>query len=124
MKQESTILEFPKSKIVREHIPENEELLRIKEKNKMKFADSMVEDLSQEILYMLSDVGIDTEGKDFVKDFHFFVGTLYSMIYRSLELEHDMHQFVDEHVRLVAVKNLADGEKSIEIIHEPLDEEN
>jgi hypothetical protein len=121
MKQESTILEFPKHKIVREHVPEAQEILRVKEKNKKKFADVLVEDLTQEILYMLSDVGIDTERDDFTKDFHFFVGTLYSLVYRSLDMEHDLHKFIDEHVKLIPIKN--DKENLIEIVAEDTNQE-
>lgn len=118
MKTESTILEFPKHKIVRERIIDSEEVERFKEKNKKRFADSLVEDMSEDILYALSNLGLDTEGESFTKDFHFFVNTLYSLIYRSLDMPHDMHNFVDNHVDVIKVESLDEGESTIEIIHE------
>lgn len=104
MKQDSTILQFPRSKIVREILPESDELKRLKAKNTRNFADTLVQDLSEEILVALSEVGLDTDGKEFNKDFHFFVGTLHSMIYRSLGIEHDLHKFVDENVKITRLK--------------------
>jgi len=104
MKQDSTILQFPKSKIVREILPESEELKRLKTKNTQNFADTLVQDISEEILVALSEVGLDTDGKEFNKDFHFFVGTLQSMIYRSLSIDHHLHSFVDENVKITKIK--------------------
>lgn len=118
MKTENTILEFPKHKIVRDRVPESEEVIKFQAKKKRRFADTLVEDLSEEILYMLSDIGINTEKEDFTKDFHFFVNSLSSMVYRSLEIEHGMHEFVDNHVNVVQVETLDEGEKTIEIVHE------
>lgn len=100
MTQNSTILEFPKSKIVREILPESDELKRLKAKNTQNFADSLTQDLSEEILVALSEVGLNTDGKSFGKDFHFFVGTLQSMIYRTFEIDHDLHDFVDNNVKI------------------------
>lgn len=94
------ILQFPKSKIVREILPESEHLKELKKKNTKNFADALVENLSEEILVSLSEVGLDTDGDVFAKDFHFFVGTLNSMIYRSLGIDHELHDFVDNNVTI------------------------
>lgn len=104
MKQDSTILQFPRSKIVREILPESEELKRLKAKNTQNFADTLVQDLSEEILVALSEVGLETDGGSFNKDFHFFVGTLQAMVYRSLDIEHDLHQFIDENVKITKLQ--------------------
>jgi hypothetical protein len=97
------ILPFPKNKIVREIIPDCEDLLRIREKNKKKFADTLTEDISEELLGTMAELGIDIESKHFVKDFHLLVGILAATIYRSLDMEHDLHQFIDESVTVVNV---------------------
>lgn len=112
MNQESTILQFPRNKIVREILPESDELKRLKEKNTKNFADTLVEDLSEEILVALTEVGLDTDGENFNKDFHFFVGTLHSMVYRTLGIEHDLHEFIDNNVniRKVSAEDLVDEE--------------
>lgn len=104
MKQDSTILPFPRSKIVREILPESEELKRLKAKNTQNFADTVVQDMSEEILVALTEVGLDTDGENFNKDFHFFVGTLHSMVYRSLGIEHDLHKFIDDNVQIKKIK--------------------
>jgi hypothetical protein len=121
MKQDSTILPFPRSKIVREILPESEELKRLKAKNTRNFADALVQDLSEEILVALSEVGLDTDGENFNKDFHFFVGTLHSMVYRSLDMEHDLHQFVDEKVRIIKTSSYYDEDDNLEVIDEASD---
>ena len=121
MKQDSTILPFPRSKIVREILPESEELKRLKAKNTRNFADALVQDLSEEILVALSEVGLDTDGENFNKDFHFFVGTLHSMVYRSLDMEHDLHKFVDERVKIVKTMSDDDDFIDMELIDEASD---
>jgi len=97
------VLQFPKSKIVREIVPDNEEIQKMRQKSKSNLADTIVEDLTEKLLLEMADLGIDTEGDDFIKDFHFLVGVLSATIYRTLDLEHPFHGFLSESVQLIPI---------------------
>lgn len=94
------ILQFPKSKIVRERTPEIEELTKLKEKGLQKFADALSEDLTDNILHDLSQCGINIEDDTFLKDFYFATMIMNACIYRSVGIEHPMHEFIDKNVQV------------------------
>jgi hypothetical protein len=95
---EPNIVQFPKDKIVRETLPDIEELNRVKEKSIKNFADTIIEDMSSNILFELGNYGIDTETEEFMKDFHFLVATMAATIYRTLSVDHPLHKFMEENV--------------------------
>lgn len=111
------VLEFPKNKIIRENVPDVEEIKQAKAKSVVKFADTLIEEMSESILNDFDNYGIDTERESFGKDFHFFVEVLSATVYRTLNLEHPLHSFLDENVEVVETNNM-DEVNHIEIINE------
>lgn len=101
------IVEFPKNKIIREVPPNIEALQQAKEKGLQKFADSVVDDLVGQIMDNLDNYGIETDSKDFIKDFSLTVDSLRSSVYRTFELKHTLQEFVDKNVKIV---NMSTGE--------------
>ena len=97
------IVSFPKHKIIREGIQNNEELEKVKAKGTLNFADSIVHDMTETILNNLGSIGLDTESETFSKDFHFLVCILSATVYRTLNLEHPFHEFISEHVNFKEV---------------------
>ena len=112
------VLEFPKHKIVREAINETEEVIvKAKEKGRAKFADTIVDDLVDMAVEELENCGIDTDDKNFLKDFSMAADAIRATIYRQFNLEHNLHKFIDENVKMV---NRKTGEL---IAEDELDEE-
>ena len=101
MTEDANILQFPKSKIYRERMPDIEEINKLKEKGMQNFADTLVNDISDNILHDLSSYGIDIEDDVFIKDFYFTTMILSAAIYRSLKVEHPMHSYIDTHVQVI-----------------------
>ena len=95
------ILEFPKDKIVRERLPDIEEINKLKEKGLQKFADAVISDIVDNIQDCLDNYGIDVEDESFIKDFNFTNMILSASIYRSLNIEHPMHEYIDKNVQLI-----------------------
>ena len=92
------IVSFPKNKIVRESIQNNEEIEKIKTKGTQNFADTIIHDIAETLLNDLGAIGLDTDSEAFSKDFHFLVCILGATVYRTLNLEHPFHEFLSEHV--------------------------
>lgn len=105
----TNIVEFPKSKIVRDGALNTEAVNKLKEKSTQNFADTLVQEITESLLLELDNYGIDTEADHFNKDFYFLVSILSAMIYRSLELEHDFHNFLDSYVKVSEVKTPLDN---------------
>jgi hypothetical protein len=108
---EPNIVQFPKDKIVREALPDIEELNRVREKSIKNFADTVIEDMSSNILFELGNYGIDIESETFIKDFHFLVATMAATIYRTLSVDHPLHRFMDENVVLTIADETIDKEE-------------
>lgn len=98
MNEKNKVLEFPKSKIVREVPPNIEELERAKEKGLRNFADGVLDELAGGLLVEIENYGIDTETQSFAKDISFTVDALRASIYRSIGIEHHLHKFIDENI--------------------------
>jgi hypothetical protein len=97
----SKIVEFPKHKIVRE-IPTDEGVVsEAKIKGRMNYADGIVDDMVDIMLEELENQGIDVENDFFMKDFSMTVDALRATVYRQLDLEHGLHNFIDENVRMI-----------------------
>ena len=93
------VIEFPKNKVVRE-LPEEIHQARAKKADK-KFADSVVDELAGFLLTELDNYDIEVENKAFAKDFVLVVDSLRATIYRSLGLDHHLHMFIDDNVKLL-----------------------
>jgi uncharacterized FlaG/YvyC family protein len=100
----SKIVEFPKHKIVRE-IPSNEDAVnQAKIKGKIKYADGIVDDMVDLMIEELENQGIDVENEFFLKDFSLTVDALRATIYRQFNIEHGLHNFIDENVKIIDKK--------------------
>jgi hypothetical protein len=100
----SKIVEFPKHKIVRE-IPANEDAVnQAKIKGKIKYADGIVDDMVDLMIEELENQGIDVENEFFLKDFSLTVDALRATIYRQFNIEHGLHNFIDENVKIIDKK--------------------
>lgn len=96
----ANIVEFPKSKIIRDGSLNTEAIEKMKEKSTQNFADTLVQDLTESILSELDNYGIDIEDEKFGKDFFYMVSIMSAMIYRTLHIKHDFHDFLDNNVVL------------------------
>jgi len=107
----SKVVEFPKSKIVREAPVNVEQIEKAKEKGLLNFADGIVDDLIGNLYSELENYGLDTSGDHFDKDFSFAVDGLRACIFRSLDLKHHLHEFLDTNVTM---KNIQDIRMELE----------
>jgi hypothetical protein len=97
----NNVFKFPEHKIVREVPPQIEEIEKAKEKGKQNYAEDIINDFAESMLGALDSYGIDQDGKNFDKDLSFAVEAIRAMIYRSLGLDHHLHDFVDTHVSVL-----------------------
>lgn len=104
----NNVIEFPKHKIFRENVFDCEEIERKKEKSLKKFADSLTQEITENMLMDFDNSGINIESESFIKDFHFLVNVLTATIYRTTDLKHDLHTFIDERVKLIKVDQTDD----------------
>jgi hypothetical protein len=95
---ESNVLSFPKNRIVRDTEHNIEELTKLKSNSIRNFADALTEEVADTIIQIFSANGIEIENEKFAKDFHFLVGIANATIYRTLNMEHQFHNFLDEQV--------------------------
>lgn len=103
----NNILEFPKSAIVRDPPSQkSEQLEAIKAKSVVNYAEALIADLSEDILLSLDSCGIDTEAKDFIKDYCLIQALLSASIYRSLGLHHDLQSFIDDTVSVITQEDV------------------
>lgn len=100
MTDEVNILQFPKHKIIRERLPDIEEINKLKEKGLQKFADFISSEISDNMLEHLSSYGIDIETDAFIKDFYFATMILNAAIYRSVDLDHPMHEYINNNIQM------------------------
>lgn len=122
----TNVFEFPKNKIVREVQPNIDEIERAKHKSLLNYADMIVDDMIGNMLDAFDNYGIEVEKEDFQKDFAFSVDALKATVYRYFGIEHSLHGFIDENVKIVP-KELADvmnGEDVSEKTLEELELEN
>ena len=109
------VIEFPKHKVVRD-IPE-EHLKARQAKADQKFADSVADELSGLLLTELDNYDIEVADKTFTKDFILVVDALRASIYRSLGLDHHLHAFIDENVKLIDREELSKEELTERIVN-------
>lgn len=97
----TNVFKFPESKIVREIPINNDEVEKAKEKGKQNYAEDIVVDLAENLLGALDSYGLDQDSKHFDKDFSFAMEAFRALIYRTLSLNHHLHNFIDTSVSLL-----------------------
>lgn len=117
----NNIFEFPKNKIVREVLPNIDEIERAKHKSLLNYADMIVDDMLGNMLDAFENYGIEVEKDDFQKDFAFTVDALKATVYRYFGIQHTLHNFIDENVKIVP-KELANAMSGEEITEEMIEE--
>lgn len=93
------VIEFPKNKVVRE-VPEEIHLER-QAKADMKQADAIVDEIAGIMLTELDNYYVDINQKQFAKDIILVVDALKAAVYRSYGIDHHLHVFIDDNVKLI-----------------------
>lgn len=93
------VIEFPKNKVVRE-VPEEIKKER-QAKADQKMADSIVDEIAGLMITELDNYYIDVQDKQFAKDIVLVVDALKAAVYRSFGIDHHLHEFVDNNVKLI-----------------------
>jgi hypothetical protein len=93
------VIEFPKHKVVRE-VPQ-EHLIARQAKADQKLADAIVDDLTGMLITELDNCMVEVENKQFSKDFVLVADALKACVYRSFGIDHHLHDFVDNNVKLI-----------------------
>lgn len=107
----NNVVEFPKHKIIRDGSLNSDEIKKMKTRSLENFADALVQEITENLLMDFDNYGIDMDKPETEKDFNFFVSVLSAVVYRSLDLRHDFHNFLDTHVKVIDIK---DAEEDIE----------
>lgn len=94
------VVEFPKHRIVREYAGVDY-VEKVKEKSKANFAESVSDDMISVLLEEMENVGIDTGSDQFIKDFSMTVDALRATIYRTFDVPHHLHDFIDNNVKMI-----------------------
>lgn len=93
------VIEFPKSKVVRD-VPD-EQLKERSLRQAEKLADTIVDEITGLVIAELDNFQIDVEDKKIAKDLVLLVDALRAIVYRSIGLEHHLHSFIDNNVKLI-----------------------
>jgi len=97
----TNIFKFPENKIVREIPPQIEEIEKAKEKGKQNYAEEILVDMAENLLASLDSYGLDQDSKHFDKDFSFAMEAFRALIYRTLSINHHLHDFIETSVSLL-----------------------
>jgi len=97
----TNVFKFPEHKIVREIPPQIEEIEKAKEKGKQNYAEEIIVDLAENLLGALDSYGLDQDSKHFDKDFSFAMEAFRALIYRTLSIDHHLHDFIETSVSLL-----------------------
>lgn len=98
------VVEFPKSRIVREYagITQNDETIGlVKERSRLNYAETIADELVEALLMEMENLGVDTTPDPFLKDFSMTVDALRATIYRSFNVPHHLHDFIDKNVKMI-----------------------
>lgn len=93
------VIEFPKHKVVRD-VPGEV----IEERNRradQKMADAMVDEITGMMITELDNYYVEVEDKQFTKDLVLVVDALRAAVYRSFGIDHHLHAFIDNNVKLI-----------------------
>ena len=119
------VVEFPRHRIVREYagITENDQtIVEFKERSRKSYADGISDDLIGALLEEMENVGIDTNQDSFIKDFSMTVDSLRATVYRTFDVEHHLHNFIDKNVKMINRETGEPIELEEEITCVPLEE--
>lgn len=113
-----TILEFPKSRIVRPpRTVDHEELDTLRANSgKKRFAMEISENISDNLEYELENFGIDVTVQQFADDFAFAREVISALIHRSLGLEHEVCTIIDD--------NMIEIPETVEVVEDKPEENN
>lgn len=94
----TNVLEFPKNRIVRENniINDDAEDAKAKKEEKIKFANLIVYDVLKHVVEDFENYGIDFNDDSYDKDFEHMIMSIKSAVYRTMGLNHFMHDWIDE----------------------------
>jgi hypothetical protein len=95
----SKVIEFPHHKVVRE-VPE-EHMIARQAKADQKLADAIVDDITGMMITELDNCFVEVENKQFSKDFVLVADALKACVYRSFGIDHHLHDFIDNNVKLI-----------------------
>lgn len=93
------VIEFPKHKVVRD-VP-GEVMEERNRRADQKMADSIVDEITGLIITELDNYYVDVENKTFAKDLVLGADALKASVYRSFGLDHHLHPFIDNNVKLI-----------------------
>lgn len=100
------VLEFPKSKIVRESPPNEAIIKKVKRANDRsleKFSDDLTQAIMEHIYEILDDYEYNLEDNpSFDQDFKFLMEAVRCTVYRLSDLKHPMHELVDNTVKIMS----------------------
>lgn len=95
---DADIIHFPSSRIVRENPPDPEILQKSKERAIMQFGEQIVSEIMQKVEEYCLSYGLEDKEETF-KDKIYLLEIVRAMVYRTLELEHPMHSFIEKTVQ-------------------------
>ena len=93
------VIEFPKNKVVRD-VP-GEVMEERNRRADQKMADSIVDEISGLIITELDNYYVEVTEKQFAKDIILVVDALKAAVYRSFGIDHHLHPFIDDNVKLI-----------------------
>ena len=97
------VIEFPKHKVVRD-VPGDV----IDERNRradLKVADAMVTEITSMIITELDNYCLNIEDESFTKDLVLLVDALRAAIYRQFDIDHHLHPYIENNVKLISKKD-------------------
>ena len=95
------IIKFPESKIVRHSVNDSEKIKESVQYGNLKYADSIIENQISDLIDYCESTGIKIEkGTSGYKDFSYLIDVLRSMTYRHFEIDHHLHEFLDNEVEI------------------------
>ena len=101
MEKKENVLKFPSKNIVRE-IPDEQVTAAIHKKGQ-KFIDFLFGEVSDMLMFEFDNYNMDTQDKDFSKDFILLMEALRSLISRSVGIDHHFQEFADKNISGVKV---------------------
>jgi hypothetical protein len=105
VRPEAQVIIFPKSKIVRMPVEPNTEVQ--KEKSKRRNADNIISELCNDIVNELGDTyDVDITEMSFQKDFSYAIEVLRAAIYRTANLPHPFHEYIDNYVQVTTKEEM------------------
>ena len=93
MEEKGKVIQFPKKGKQHPDIKIDNFAMELQEQ--IMFADHLTEGLVVNLIHNLSENGVSTKEEGFIRDMGFLIELVKSTIYRDMDLEHPMQDFVD-----------------------------